>query len=286
MADHKGLLIASHVPSVGGREAKANTALDRGGIIAPAMVYTARKLRLVDSPWLERMYNTFQGPWMERTLGGGTISETGGVLTISVAQTVNGDWDPDLAPLAWVPTHGNVRAFDTVLKHEARLYSHTTSGGTISRSGVVLYKDYNNGYEFGHYAGDNLIYVTRWMAGAGGNVASTGALATPTASPHTYRIYWNPTSRPLFVQESATTSFIIAANSVQFWYRVGDAGTWTWLHTCDWEWTPGDMHFALCAHNYVATKHGVTARFSYVSIYQSDAMLQRLVPLRNQVSFS
>lgn len=233
--------------------------------------------------FLQRFYSVFPGGEMQQTLGGGTIVEAAGVLTIAVAQTVNGDWDPDLAPIAWVPTHSNHVAFDTVFKHEARLYDYATAGGTVTRGGVALYKDYNNGYEFGHYSGDNQIYVTRWMASGGGNVANTGALATPTASPHTYRIYWNPTSRPLFVQEADGTSFIITANSVQFWYRVGDAGTWTLLHTRDWEWTPGDMHFGLCVHNYVATKHGVTALFNYAEIDQWDATKQIFVPANDQV---
>lgn len=233
--------------------------------------------------FLQRFYSAFPGGEMQQTLGGGTIVEAAGVLTVAVAQTVNGDWDPDLAPIAWVPTHIKIIAFDTVFKHEARLYSGTTVGGTTARAGAALYKDYNNGYEFGWYAGDNQIYVTRWMAGAGGNVANTTPLATPTASPHTYRIYWNPTSRPLFVQEADGTSFIITANSVQFWYRVGDAGTWTLLHTRDWEWADGDVHFGLCAHNYVATKHGISALFNYCEVDQWDAASQAFVPANDPV---
>jgi len=232
--------------------------------------------------FLTRFYSAFPGGTMQQTLGGGTISEAAGVLTVAVAQTVDGDWAPNLAPIAWVPAHSQQVAFDTVFKCESRLYSHTTVGGNIARSGIVLYKDYDNGLEFGHYSGDNQIYVTRWMSGSGGNVANTSPLATPTASPHTYRVYWNPTNRPLFVQEEGI-SFTINANSMQFWYRVGDAGTWTLLHTRDWEWKKEEMLFGCCAHNYQAQKHGVTALFSQAGIYQWDATAQIFVPANDQV---
>jgi hypothetical protein len=154
----------------------------------------------------------------------------------------------------------------------------------VSRAGVVVYKDYNNGYEFGWYASDGKIYVTRWISGSSGNVASTAAaVASPSTSPHTYRVYWNPTSRPLFVQEDDGTSFIITANSMQFWYRVGDAGTWTLLHTRDWEWADGDVHFGDSVHNYTGTLHGVTALFNYCEIDQWDAASQAFVPANDPV---
>lgn len=235
--------------------------------------------------FLQRFLSLFPGGEMQQTLGNGTITEAGGVLTVEAASGVDCDWATDVAPLAWVPVHDKISAFDTVFKLDTRLYSYSTTGGTTSRAGAVFYKDYNNGYEFGYYAGDGKIYVTRWMAGSGGKVAETGSAVTvPTTSPHTYRIYWNPTARPLFVQEETEgLSFTITANEVQFWYRIGDAGTWTRLHSRTWEWLPQDTHYGLCAHNYAATKHGVTALFSYAGVYQWNATSQIYVPANDPV---
>jgi len=221
---------------------------------------------------------------MGRFLGGGSITEASGVLTVGVALGVDGDWATNVAPIAWVPAHAGQFSFDTVFKYEARMPFFTSSGGE-ARAGIVIYKDQDNGHEFGHYAGDLRIYTTRWYAGAGGNTANSGVLATPTASPHAYRIYWNPTSRPIYIQDG-TLEFTINANNLQCYYRVGDSGTWTLLLTYGWEWTPGDVHFGLCAHNYVAQKRSVSAQFSYALVYQWDARTQRMLPLQNQVSFS
>ena len=151
--------------------------------------------------FLQRFYSAFPGGTMNQTPGGGVISEAGGILDISVALAADGDWANNVAPIAWVATHDKHFAFDTVFKHESRMYDFTASGGE-ARAGIALYKDQDNGYEFGFYEGDDKIYVTRWYGGSGGNVANTaGAVAVPSTSPHAYRIYWNPTSRPLFVQE-------------------------------------------------------------------------------------
>ena len=70
---------------------------------------------------------------------------------------------------------------------------------------------------------------------------------------------------------------------MQFWYRIGDAGTWTLLHTRNWEWGDVDAHFACCAHNYVATKRSVQALFSYAEVDQWDAASQLYVPANKQV---
>lgn len=231
--------------------------------------------------FLQRFYSAFPGGTMNLSPGGGTLTEVGGVLTASVSLGVDGDWANNVAPIAWSAVHDKHYAFDTVFKFEARMYSFTSSGGE-ARGGIAVYKDQDNGHEFGHYAGDSRIYTTRWYAGGGGNTANTGVLATPTVSPHAYRVYWNPTSRPLFVSDGEL-EFTINPNNLQFYYRVGDAGTWTGLLTYGWEWTPYDIHFGLCAHNYVATKRSVSALFSYAGIYQWDATKQIFVPANDQV---
>jgi hypothetical protein len=212
---------------------------------------------------------------MDLTNGNGSATEAGGVLTLSSTSPASCSW-PTTAPRA--TKRFAQLAFDTVLKVETRCYGYTGTGN--GGEWLALFKDTGSGnaYWIGWWATDAKIYVTRHNVA---NLASTAAVASPSTSPHTYRIYWNPTARPLLV-EDVGASFVINPNQVQFWYRVGDAGTWTLLHSCTADFTLPLPSIGVFVSN-VSSYPSINALFNYCGAYQWDAAKQIFLPANDQV---
>jgi hypothetical protein len=206
--------------------------------------------------------------------GNGSVTEAAGVLTLAGSAGINcGAWANN--PFAYQRANYQIQAFDSVLKFETRLYSFTSG---VQGAGLALYQDSSNAYLIQFYAGDSRIYVSK----VGSNLANTGAVATPSTSPHAYRIYINPTARTLFVIESDGTSFTINGNEIQFWYRVGDAGTWTLLHSRTMEFSINAALAGPFAYN-GSPWPAISALYNYFGAYQWDATKQVFIPAKEQI---
>ena len=229
--------------------------------------------------FLQRFYSVFPGGEMLTRPGNGTITETGGVLTLTMGSGVNClPWS--LNPFAYRKLSSQYAAFDTVLKIETRLYSCAASGAV--GTGLSIFQDVNNAYLIQFYAGDNKIYVSRIYGGGSSNPAATGVVVAPGTSPHTYRIYLNPTTRPLGVQEADGTIFTINGNEAQFWYRVGDAGTWNLLLA--WQMDLSISGLLAGPFSYTASPFPANAAlYNYFEIDQWDATKQIFVPANDPV---
>lgn len=225
--------------------------------------------------FLTRFYSAFPGGEMDLSNGNGSATESGGVLTLSSTSPASCAWAAGTAPKA-TKRYAQL-AFDTVLKVESRCYSYTGTGNGGAWSMLIKDTGIGNSYFFGWYAATGLIYAGRSDVV---NFASVAAVS-PSTSPHTYRIYWNPTARPLFVEDDGV-SFVINPNQVQFWYRVGDAGTWTLLHSRTLDFTLPLPSLGMHVAN-ASPFPSITALFSYCGAYQWDASKQIFIPANDQV---
>jgi hypothetical protein len=233
--------------------------------------------------FLQRFYSAFPGGTMQQLLGNGTITEAGGVLTVTTPASVDCDWwgsSPANAPIAYQSVHDRITAFDGVLKFEARCYQFSALANT--EMWAVVWVDRSTAYLLCY--GNGSLYVNRFYGGSNSTVTSSTAVASPTTSPHTYRIYWNPTSRPLFIQESDGTNFVINANEIQFWYRIGDGGTWTQKYARSMEFTNA-LRFGVGCKNW-STFPANSSLWSYAGIYQWDATAQKFVPSKKDVQLT
>lgn len=263
----------------GQRTAQAGASIARPSFTGlPAPRWGTRR-RLIGAGWLERLYDPCQSYVLSRRTGAGTITEADGVLTLSIGSGANCPaWGSN--PFAYYRLPRCDVSFDTVLKIETRLYSYTM--GVAAGAGLVVYQDASNAYLFQCYSADSKLYVSRIYGGGGSNVANTGAVAAPGTSPHTYRIYFNPTVSPLPLQELDGLTLTVNGGETQFWYRVGDAGTWTLLHTRQMEWSINGLLTGPFSYN-GSPWPATTALYNYLSIYQWDAAMQIMVPIRQPV---
>lgn len=235
---------------------------------------------LPPSAWLKRFRSYFPGGTMLTRPGNGTVTEAGGVVTLTCGSGINCSAYAN-NPFAYRPLRSLSAAFDTVLRIETRLYNYTASGS--QGAGLSVFQDSSNAYLIQFYAGNSYIYISRIYGGSGDNpAASVSAVSPPSTNPHTYRIYINPTARALFVQEADGTNLTINGNEIQFWYRVGDAGTWTWLYSRQLEWPVKGLSAGPFSYNGSPWPAG-TALYNYFLVYQWDASKQRFVPANENV---
>lgn len=289
--DRQGFkLTAAMIATFGQRTAQTGAGIARPGLVLPPAYKWIIRQRLIGSAWLERLYDTFQSYTLTRVPGAGSITEANGVLTLALPGSAQGIWWNgslhDL-PHAYRPFGEHIYAFDTVLKIEGRCYQHNSTDGN-SRSFMMLFNpDYQNGYMLGYRptSGNFVALDAVLNGGTVSNLAYVQSVASPSTSPHTWRLYYNPTSRPLFVVD-AGQSFTINAKQLQAWYQIGDSGTSTLLHSRTFDFTLSSPKIGYGIWSSSATYPALTSLFSYLAVYQWDATKQRMLAINKQVSFS
>ena len=263
------------------RQAEAGASITRTGLKHQPQPQTVRRVRSLtvtpESHWGERVFDEFWSQFLGLSTGNGSVSQGGGTLNFTVGAV---NCRPiDLCPLASTDVHNLMVAFDTILRFDCRCYS-APAGGVAVHEGLILGKNLrSDAYTLYNYSYETKIYAQRWISGGASTLGSTGNVAQPSTSPHTYRMYWNPTSRPLFIPE---VNSVIDANQVLFYYRVGDSASFTYLVSRTMDWKAEELHVGVFVGNVSVAG---SASFSHLSICQMDARTQKFLPVNTQVTF-
>jgi len=228
------------------------------------------------------------GTLLQQFTGNGSFAFPGTVAQLTCPNSQNCTWTYDwpLAPVLWRNLTGLGQLAQPIMpvRVQTKLNSFTRTTNSVG-AGLCLFvqpAQYNRAYLLAYYPADSKVHI--WVNYYGGttlDLATAVAAPDPNTTPHLYRIYWNPGTRGLYVQEIGT---LLAPGYAAFACSFDDGATWTKLASV--LYGPNNPTYPIYfskagvfARKWVAgAGDNCTAEFEYLVSEQYDADNLLLIP--------
>lgn len=231
-------------------------------------------------PLIETLRDDFTGSTsLSQYTGNGTITFPGTVARLVCPNGNNCNWDYTAtgAPLVYDGVAQQLQKASMPFFAETRLavFSGTTNyrlAGLVwfttpylglAIPGAVPVPFY--GYYFTYYKYEGKIIVDYQYPTGATRLATSATVVDPASTPHRYRIYWNPTDRPLWINE---ISLVLQNDRLCFAYSLDEGATWVSLLTRTRDFAA--RHIGVLCRKWETSAVSAQADFDYFSIQEYD----------------
>jgi hypothetical protein len=166
------------------------------------------------------------------------------------------------------------------LETKLSVFTGTTN---LRIAGLALFKTFFPGgaepfysYQMGWYKSDGKLHVWYDYPGVETEVVTAVMVTDPASTPHLYRIYYNPTSRPLYIAE---VSAVLDADTLLFAYSINAGTTWTSTGTRARDFSFSRVFAGLYVRKWETSAVSAQADFEYFRATQYNETDQVLNPL-------